>query len=676
VKIYGASVMGALPSGSRESRATVQVARLLAVLVVIACVTAIALPIATAAHYLHDLLSTPETLTAPASAIAGALLIALPRARRIGWLLLAIGCSGALYAITFSVASLALERNGPDWVVSWCAWVSNWVWLPAFLLMATVLPQVLPYGRPLSPRWGVVVRVAYGALVAAVVLLATYPGELDSIPVENPVGIGAFARVDKVLAPVTGVLIVGLALAGIASLVVRWLRADGVERRQIAWVGYGIVAVLVAVAFGPTWTIYVAALMVPAGIAIAAFRYRLYDIDIIVNRTLVAALLLGGAALAYVALVGWVGALLGSADGITPFVAAFLVALAFHPARLKAQQLVDRLLYGDRGNPYALLTRLDSALHDARTPREALLRSCEVLATGLRLPGAAVEVTLEPAGMVREEYGTVTPTAPALPLTLHGQELGRLLVAPRTGETSLQPADLRVLGDLTAPIASAAYAVRVTGDLEESRERLVSAREEERRRLRRDLHDGLGPQLTSVILLLETVRRKLARRDRDDSSDVAKAAELVDSAAAQTKDAVADVRRLVQGLRPPALDDLGLVGALRLTRAEGGPVVTVEASGDLEDLPAALEVAAYRIASEAVTNARKHAAATTVEITLRSQPDCLELDVVDDGAGLSPDRVAGVGLSSMRERATELGGRLHVGPASPHGTRVRAWLPR
>ncbi len=228
-----------------------------------------------------------------------------------------------------------------------------------------------------------------------------------------------------------------------------------------------------------------------------------------------------------------------------------------------------------------------------------------------------------------------------------------------------------MLQALAGPLASAAYALRLSGDLEESHRRLLAAREDERRRLRRDLHDGLGPQLAGVVMGLDVVRSAITR------GETSRAADLALTAGEQARTAVDDVRRLVQGLWPPALDDLGLVGALRSSgpaAAEGGPAVSIAVKGDLDGLPAVVEVAAYRIVSEAMTNAVRHADACTVDVLLRATTDALVVRVEDDGTGIRPDAGGGVGLVSMRERATELGGWCTVTP-SGRGTVVLAHLP-
>jgi signal transduction histidine kinase len=217
-----------------------------------------------------------------------------------------------------------------------------------------------------------------------------------------------------------------------------------------------------------------------------------------------------------------------------------------------------------------------------------------------------------------------------------------------------------------------AYGVRLAADLQHSRERVVSTREEERRRLRRDLHDGVGPQLAGVVMTLDTAVLTL-RRGRPE-----RAAELVADARDQAGSAVEDVRRVVRGLRPPALDELGLVEALRVTgpaAATGGPEITVQTTGELPELTAAVEVAVYHLVQEALTNAVRHAGAATVRVRLDGDPEALRVEVDDDGAGMPAGRVPGVGLRSMYERVDELGGTLTITSAPGAGTRLRAALP-
>jgi signal transduction histidine kinase len=256
-------------------------------------------------------------------------------------------------------------------------------------------------------------------------------------------------------------------------------------------------------------------------------------------------------------------------------------------------------------------------------------------------------------------------------LSYSGTTVGSLLVGLRPGESSLSAADRDVLALVAVPLAVAVHATRLSSELQASREKLVAAREEERRRLRRDLHDGLGPTLTGVAFTADAAANLV-------TADPGRASELLSTLRTDTRTAIADVRRLVDDLRPPALDELGLVGALRqradqLSWRADGASVSVQVSADgLPTLPAALEVAAYRIATEALTNVVRHSRATTAVLSLRCGPE-LEIEITDNGPPNGPWH-PGVGLQAMHERTSELGGSLEAGP-SPTGGRVHATFP-
>lgn len=259
------------------------------------------------------------------------------------------------------------------------------------------------------------------------------------------------------------------------------------------------------------------------------------------------------------------------------------------------------------------------------------------------------------------------------------------MVAPRSPGEGLSEADRRLLGDLARQAEVAVHAVGLTADLQRSRERLVTAREEERKRLRRDLHDGVGPTLTGLALQLNAARKLVAGDRAEDAGQTLARLEK------RTQETIAEMRRLVYGLRPPALDDLGLVPSIRQQArshgmvdppAEAGtddprdaPVFSLQVPDPLPPLPAAVEVACYRIAQEAITNVSRHARAGRCSVRASVDGAVLELEIADDGMGMPGDRTVGVGLSSMRERAEELGGTLAVETGREGGTRVLARLP-
>jgi len=294
----------------------------------------------------------------------------------------------------------------------------------------------------------------------------------------------------------------------------------------------------------------------------------------------------------------------------------------------------------------------------------------QTVAAALKIPYAAIRFERDGQLVNGAVVGALDGPPVRLPLVHRGEPVGELVLGRRGRTESFSAADGRLLEDLARQAAATLYALRLNIDLQHSRERLVMAREEERRRLRRDLHDGLGPTLAALGLKLETARNRLG----EDSEVDPLLAELAERA----QSAVADVRRLVYGLRPPALDELGLVGALRqlVTSAELPLSATVETPvAPPAPLSAAVEVAAYRIAQEAFTNVVRHARAARCTIRLEASDGALQLSIEDDGVGLAELEPRGVGLGSMRERAEELGGTFSVAPRATGGTRVDVMLP-
>ena len=349
------------------------------------------------------------------------------------------------------------------------------------------------------------------------------------------------------------------------------------------------------------------------------------------------------------------------------------MAVLFQPLRGRLQRGVDRLMYGERKDPYRALSRLGERLEATLDPEAVLPTVVRTVREALKLSYAAIAIREGEELAIVAESGPPVKEALRLPLAYQGEKIGELVLAPRTPGEEFSSADRRLLDDLARQAGIAVHAVGLTKDLQRSRERLVTTREEERRRIRRDLHDGLGPMLGSLPLKLDVADDLM-------EEDPATARAILRGLKEQVQGAVTDIRRLVYALRPPALDDLGLLGAIRETAAQHGANglnVSVDAPKRLPDLPAAVEVAAYRITQEALTNVARHATAheCAVRLALDEAEGMLCLEIEDDGRGLPTERKRGVGLSSMRERAAELGGSCVVEPLPEGGTRVRASLP-
>ena len=421
--------------------------------------------------------------------------------------------------------------------------------------------------------------------------------------------------------------------------------------------------------------------------SLSLLRYRPWDIDLLINRILVYSMLTISIVAIYILVVVGLGMLFQAHSNLgIALLATGLVAVLFQPLRTRLQQAINHLLYEDRDESYRVISRLGRRLEATLAPEAVLPTIVETVACrvpiyrarALKLPYAAIALKQGDEWTVAASFGVLQDEPVRLPLVYHTEQVGELVLAPRAPGERFTPADRALLEDLARQASLAAHAVRLTADLkrltvdlQRSYERLVTVREEERRRLRRDLHDGLGPQLASLTLKLETARNRLAH------DPLAQA--LLSDLTQQTQATVADIRRLIYALRPPALDELGLISALReLTLLSSDQVAMhLDAPDCLPELPAAVEVAVYRIAQEALTNVVRHAHAhhCDLQLDLDEPAGRVSLSIQDDGCGLPPSRGVGVGLVSMRERAEELGGTWTIEQVPTGGTRVLARLP-
>ena len=524
---------------------------------------------------------------------------------------------------------------------------------------------------PTRPRWGLALLagpvVAYLAWASAAAARDPGPARLQGLlTVWTPAVLGALVCAVVVLIAAyarsrarderLATRLVLLVLAGAVG--VRVLLGDVPDRVA------GRPLVPVPVLTG----ILVVALL--AAVAVAVLRFRLDEIEPPVRRGLAQALVvtvLGGAFLAGVGAVGR-----ASDRSLGSMLAGGVVALLVLPLAVFMWRLVQRVVYGDRDLPRRIVADL-RRLDPTAAPEQALTEVLTLLARRLRLSYAAIEDA--PTGDVSVGVRQRVPVT--VDLVVGEASLGRLSLETDESRDPFGPGDRRLLEDVGAQVGTLVQAVAMSSELQRSRQRLVMAQEEERRRLRRDLHDGLGPSLATIAMRLESTR-DLVRDDPDE------AAAAIDRLADLAREEIAEVRRLVDGLRPPALDQLGLVTALR-QRAEEGTVTArsgrhrlhwrVEADGEIDPLPAAVEVAAYRIVLEAVTNAIRHSNAETCIVRLRREDGTLVVVVRDDGTGLVAAPRLGVGLTSMRERAEELGGSCTVTSGEGAGTVVEARLP-
>jgi len=624
-------------------------------------------------------------------AVAGGLIASKRPRNPFGWLFCAAGLAQGLSALGNEYAVYALATSGHGLSSgTWVFWLASWIWV----LHIGVIPVVLllfPDGRLLSRQWRALLGLAVIATAALLVSKAMRPGSLTpDAPtsalafVTNPLGIAGPAQTLDTVGFLSSWLLDLVLVAGVVGLLMRFRRARGDERQQLKWLASVAVFLPVTIAINnllpgieSTLAFKVHMALLICTISVTVLKYRLYDIDLIINRSLVYAALTVLVLAIYVAVVALLGAALQARASLgVSLVATAIAAAAFSPLRDRLQRAVNQLMYGGRHEPYDVISRLGQRLAAALVPDQVLPSIVETVAQALKLPYVAVE--LRQAGGVHTvaSHGQVHPEALRLPLRYQGEPVGELVLAARSGTEGFTPADRRLLDDLARQAGVAAHAVALTAALQRSREGLVAAREEERRRLRRDLHDGLGPALTAVTLKIDVTRNLL--REEPDRAD-----SLLRELRAETKAAIEGIRRLVYDLRPPALDELGLVGALSeqaagFVRAGAGSLdglrVSVEVPDELPPLPAAVEVAAYRIGAEAVANVARHANASRCVLRL-SLNGALEVEVTDDGVGSPMTWRPGVGLTSMRERAAELGGTCIIEPGPHGGARVHAWLP-
>ena len=600
-------------------------------------------------------------------------------ANPVGWLFIADGIGHATTALGGTLAPLLADAGAPTTAqrVIGTLTLAAWPWSIGLFLPLALL--YFPTGRLLSPRWR---WAAIGIIVTAPLFVLEMVGSGDTIAPGLPRGYLAISSYDELRPLWTATELRNLVafLLAITCLLIRYRRADEMGRRQLLWL---LLASVIAVLFVTPWAfiagtpilVLLAIPLIPASVAVAIVRYQLLDIRLVVSRALTWALLSLVAIGAYAALVALLDSLIASQVGRSAAVTVF-VALIIAPVLPRLQHLVDRALYGDRNDPARVASRVGEQLSAGLPGVVAAIRSA------LRLPYAAliVDNTIVAEDGTPPDADALLAAAPhtvesraVVPLDLEygGQVVGSLEVGVRSGESTLSSADRNVLALVAVPLAVAVHATRLSNELQSSREKLVSAREEERRRIRRDLHDGLGPTLTGIAFTADAAANTV-------TTDAARAHELLATLRADTRTAISDIRRLVDDLRPPALDELGLVGALRqradqLSFRADGAFIQVEVSADgLPVLPAALEVAAYRIATEALTNVVRHSRATSAVLALRCGAD-LEIEVSDDGPPNGAWR-PGVGLHAMRERAAELGGKFEAGP-TPRGGVVHASFP-
>ncbi len=584
--------------------------------------------------------------------LCGALLAWHRPRSALGWLYAAGGLCQALSALAAPLGQVLHDAGAATWLLRLDVTVFQWAW-PVNIALIPLSLLLLPDGMLASQRWRPVALVLAVTAPLFVLEVGLEPESLPGFPqAYGTLSQGSYDALGW-LWTVSELRWVASVVVGVASLVVRYRAGAEMVRRQLLWLvaAAGVIGVAVtpwALVAGTPIAVLFTIPLLPAAVATAVLRYQLLDIRLVVARGLTYVLLSAVVLGAYVALV----------VVLSGVASALLVALLALPLRSRLQRAVERLLYGERGDPLHVASRVGRSLG------AGLPETLEEIRATLRLPYVGVVVD----GQEIAAGGVPDGRSVTLPL-----ESGELVVGLRSGEVRLGPADERVLALLSGPLSTAVHATVLLAELQRSRERLVAAREEERRRLRRELHDGLGPLLTGVALSADAAANLAgspAHTTVQDQLAVVRGS---------SRAAIDEVRRIVEGLGSPALDELGLVEALRIRadqlhqRSDGHLVRTTIEVTELPPLPPAVEQAVFRIATEALTNVVRHSQASSTVIRLCHDAAGLHCEVLDDGGTTIPWR-PGVGIAGMHDRVAELGGTCEVG-SGPGGGHVRVCLP-
>ena len=639
--------------------------------------------------------------------IVGILVLARQPRNTVGWILLLIGIG---WMLPFgSYGSFAYSRGLPGAAVGIA--LGGPVWAPPIALMGTSLLLRFPNGELLSRRWRYVEWTGWFAIIVTVAAILFLPGNMkdNGYPqLQNPLGLKALEPVIKVAVPLIALIPLTI-LASAFSLVLRFRRSRGMERVQMKWLttAAAIVAVLYLMAMiaslnyaweGTVRVPFVVELtqraavmsfvLIPMAIGFAILRYRLYDIDVVINRAMVYGALAAFITLVYVAIVVGIGALIGQGDrpnlGLS-ILATAVVAVAFQPVRERVQRFANRLVYGKRATPYEVLSQFSSRMAGTYGTEDLLPQMARILAEGTGAARAAVwlrvgrEVRVEAvwpesngqAAERRELQGDELPELPDADITVpvrdRGELLGGLSIAKPRGEPAT-PTEQKLLADLASQAGLVLRNVRLIEELRASRQRIVSAQDEERRRIERNIHDGAQQQLVALNVKLG-LARMLATKDVEKTED------LIDQLQQETQDALENLRDLARGIYPPLLADQGLVPALESQARKAVVPITVEAAG-VGRFPQDTEAAVYFCVLEALQNVAKYANASRATVRLLAQDGRLTFEVEDDGDGFDPQtNKPGSGLTNMADRLEALSGSLRVTATIRNGTIVRGEVP-
>jgi len=638
-----------------------------------------------------------EIIVGTVYAATGALIAARNPRNAVGWVLIA----GSLFWTT----SLFGEQYG--WFAGilhpgalpgagFAAWLQSWVWQPGTALMLVYLPLLFPDGRFRSRRWR-----AFGIVVAVATMLAVSGAGGAYWPLRGDIRLMVVGNTDAttmggmfaVLANATIVVMLGPLVAAAGSIL-RFRDSRGDERQQMKWfaLAFAVMAVSIVVdQFVPPriqgLPSLVGIIVLPIAVAVAILKYRLYEIDVVINKTVVYAGLAAFITIVYVAIVVGVGALLGSGDRTNvplSIAATAIVALAFQPVRERVQRLANRLVYGERATPYEVLSRFSERLSGTFATEDLLPRMAHILAEGTGAERAdvwllvgdtlRVDASWPPGMEPRPPIDAAKIPDELVPVHHQDRLLGALSIDKGSSER-LTPAETKLVNDLASQVGLVLRNAALTEelrarleDLRASRQRIVAAQDQERRRLERDIHDGAQQQIVALSVKLRLAERFAPR-------DTTKAHELLAELQTDAGEALENLRDLARGVYPPLLADRGLVAALE-SQARRSPVSVNVSGNGVGRYRAESEAAVYFCCLEALQNVAKHANASHAEIGLSDGDGRLTFTVSDDGGGFDPERTGhGTGLQGMADRLAALGGALQIASSPGEGTSVGGDLP-
>ncbi len=602
----------------------------------------------------------------------------------LGWLLLAAALTIAVAGLAAGLAGVALAdgRGGIDW---WL-WVFSWLWQPHGTLLSIAF-VLFPDGVVRSPGQRRLVVALTSVTAASMLGSALLPGPIITTPdkldgalpgVTNPIGINALEPITDPLFALFYGLSFLVGLATIVWLIARWRRSAGVRRRQFRWVtllqlGWMVVVPLAMAVPGPAGAgLAVLLTFVQQGLLVIAItQWQAFEVDVVVRRAVLAGVTLAAGLAVYAVVVAVVSsAVAGNDAGSWPTTLGAAAAIVtFGPLSVVIRRGVNRLFYGRRDDPYVVVTETSRRLTGAADPIDGVAATLVSLTDQLRNPYAAV-VDIDGSVVTVSGSPLDGDEATAIPILHQGSPRGTLLVGHRRGSMTMTRRELILLEDVAAQLGPALAAVDHIEGIRAAQSALVAARDDERLRIQRDLHDGLGSAMTAITLKLAAAANHL---DREETTA---AQPLVRGARDDIERALVDVRRLVYSLGDPTAPPLRLADALAEDIAHIAAATALHLTVDLAGLPDLTPSAAEdvrRIVGEAVTNVVRHANAKNCTVRARANGDMLQIAVEDDGVGVG-ERPAGVGRATMIKRAQQVGATLKVADRPGAGTSVTLTL--